>query len=568
MEKFRPIKYLYYSLILFLILGYIFTLSIDLIDIDTAQYAEISREMLQNNDFFHLRDNGKKYLDKPILTFWTIALSFQIFGISNFSFRLPSLIMLLISCYGIFKISQLKFEKLEISLISVIAYLAIPGTYTFSLNPTIDVYLNTYFILVHLFYYLGFKKNQNFYYLMYLFLGLAIITKGPIGIVVPMISIGGDLLFRRDWNRLLEMKLIPGLLITSIFPFFWSYLLWQDFNDFGPYFFLYLQSFGRFYMKMYDQGWNPLYFITTFSWMFLTFLPIFLFAIYKNFFNFIWLKNYIKNFNLKNSPELKNKDYTIEFWIFLYLLLISFSKYRMPQYSYWNIPASAIFISPYIYYYLYEGKLSFKSILMILPSILTIILLFIIPFVIIDFSYTYLLILLFFFSLLYIYYNYNNFAIGITILPIAFIFIANSLLVYPELLKYQPSSLMGRKIQELEPNQSTILSLGLPRSKRSYEFYSNRLIEFIFESDSLINLLKKDHTRLAILPEEFQILITNQFKNKINFEIIESYPYYKVATPKMSFLKKASREKVVQKLLLIKLKLSNEEPKEKDFFRK
>ena len=57
------------------------TIPFDVIDIDSAQYAEIAREMVTNNEYFFLRDNGKQYLDKPILTFWSIALFFKLFGI-------------------------------------------------------------------------------------------------------------------------------------------------------------------------------------------------------------------------------------------------------------------------------------------------------------------------------------------------------------------------------------------------------------------------------------------------------------------------------------------------------
>ena len=66
------------------------TLPLDVIDIDSSQYAEISREILESGNPFFIHDNGRKYLDKPGLTFWKISLSFLIFGYQNFAFRIPA----------------------------------------------------------------------------------------------------------------------------------------------------------------------------------------------------------------------------------------------------------------------------------------------------------------------------------------------------------------------------------------------------------------------------------------------------------------------------------------------
>jgi 4-amino-4-deoxy-L-arabinose transferase-like glycosyltransferase len=378
---------IYIVLISVFLLAYICTLPIDLIDIDTAQFGEVTREMVKNNDFLHLKDNGKKFLDKPILTFWTISFFFKVFGISNYTYRIPAILMLCISLWGIYKLSILKFNNKEIALLSALIYLSIPGTYTFVLNPSIDIYLNTYLILIHLFYYYGFKKNRNYFYLMYLFMGMGIITKGPIALVIPCISIGGDILFRRDWKRMMEMKIIPGILITSILPLFWSYILYQDFGDFGPYFYLYQQSFGRFYMKRYNQGWNPLYFSLTFSWMFLPFMILlvhYVVSIIRFNKSELRLVNLNQKYTLKILENAKSGDYVIEFWLFLYLFLISFSKYRMPQYSFWNIPSAVIFIAPYLNRIIDNKKINRNTILLFFPSLMSILFIILIPIYIVN----------------------------------------------------------------------------------------------------------------------------------------------------------------------------------------
>jgi 4-amino-4-deoxy-L-arabinose transferase-like glycosyltransferase len=112
------------------ILPFLLALPIDLIDIDTAQYGEISRELLENNDWLHLRDNGKKYLDKPIMTFWIIASFFKTLGISNITFRLPAFLAALISFWSIYRIVVLRTEETNKGILAGLAYLVIPATFT------------------------------------------------------------------------------------------------------------------------------------------------------------------------------------------------------------------------------------------------------------------------------------------------------------------------------------------------------------------------------------------------------------------------------------------------------
>ena len=69
------------------ILGMIY---IDIMAVDAAQYASISHEMLENGEFLQVQHREADYLDKPPLLFWVTATSYKLFGISNFTFRLPT----------------------------------------------------------------------------------------------------------------------------------------------------------------------------------------------------------------------------------------------------------------------------------------------------------------------------------------------------------------------------------------------------------------------------------------------------------------------------------------------
>ena len=84
-------------IILLVLLGFIvLAKGIDetpLIDWDEATYAEVAHEAVANHSYVDFTWNGQSYLRKPPLLFWTLAASFKAFGESEFSARLPSVLM-------------------------------------------------------------------------------------------------------------------------------------------------------------------------------------------------------------------------------------------------------------------------------------------------------------------------------------------------------------------------------------------------------------------------------------------------------------------------------------------
>ncbi|MBI4099902.1 glycosyltransferase family 39 protein, partial [Candidatus Microgenomates bacterium] len=64
-----------------------------LVDFDEAWYAEIARNILKFRDPFLLFFNGQPYLDHPPLGFNLMALSFSLFGVNEFTARLPSALL-------------------------------------------------------------------------------------------------------------------------------------------------------------------------------------------------------------------------------------------------------------------------------------------------------------------------------------------------------------------------------------------------------------------------------------------------------------------------------------------
>ncbi|HEV2498582.1 MAG TPA: glycosyltransferase family 39 protein, partial [Terriglobia bacterium] len=60
-----------------------------LLDSSDAGHAEAAREMLQSHNWVILHIDGIRYLEKPSLHYWLVAASYEVFGVSAFSTRLP-----------------------------------------------------------------------------------------------------------------------------------------------------------------------------------------------------------------------------------------------------------------------------------------------------------------------------------------------------------------------------------------------------------------------------------------------------------------------------------------------
>src|SRR5689334_13490471 len=73
-----------------------------LLDDADSNHAESAKEMIETGDWVTLHLNGFRYFEKPPLMFWAIAASFELFGVSEWSARLPitlGLLTLLLATY-------------------------------------------------------------------------------------------------------------------------------------------------------------------------------------------------------------------------------------------------------------------------------------------------------------------------------------------------------------------------------------------------------------------------------------------------------------------------------------
>lgn len=189
----------------------------NLFDWDEINFAESSREMILSDNFFQVMINFEPFHEKPPLYFWLQVLSMKIFGVSSFAARFPNALLSVFVPLIIFNIGT-KLKNRNFGWVWSIIFLSgfLPNLYFRS--GIIDPYFNLFIFLSIYFFHLYTLSNPSKNIIISgLFSGLAILTKGPVGLLIVIISSVFYLISIRKppLIRHLVLFIIPAVIISS-----------------------------------------------------------------------------------------------------------------------------------------------------------------------------------------------------------------------------------------------------------------------------------------------------------------------------------------------------------------
>lgn len=167
-----------------------------LFDWDEINFAEASREMLINNDYSRVTINYSTFWEKPPLFFWLQAASMSVFGLNEFAARLPNAIFGILTLVTIFIIGKIHFDE-KMAWLWVVIYIGSFFPQFYFMMGMIDPVFN-YFIFLGIYFLFRFSvsdrnepsnSNKSFKWLLYagLFTGLAVLTKGPVAMLITIL---------------------------------------------------------------------------------------------------------------------------------------------------------------------------------------------------------------------------------------------------------------------------------------------------------------------------------------------------------------------------------------------
>ena len=232
---------------------------------DEGRYAEIAREMWASGDWVTPRYNELKYFEKPPFHLWMTALAYQAFGIGEWQARLwvalsgaAGLLLTMLAAWrwwglrvaGLTGLVLLAaptwniashFNSLDMSVSGALA--AVLACTLLAQHPQIDA-----------------AARRRWMLLAWGAMGIAVLTKGLIGIVLPGLVLVVYTLWARDWRIWHRLHLAAGTLLLLIVTVPWFWLVSRRNPEFLHFFFVH-EHFERYTSGVHRRAAPLWYFV-------------------------------------------------------------------------------------------------------------------------------------------------------------------------------------------------------------------------------------------------------------------------------------------------------------------
>jgi 4-amino-4-deoxy-L-arabinose transferase-like glycosyltransferase len=354
-------------------LGYLWNLgSIGLIDETEPLFAEASRQMHITGDWITPFFNRDTRFDKPALIYWCQAIAYKIVGVNEWGVRLPSAIaaiaVISLTFYTLYwHLKQQDYlEKndrpIRRWLTSALAAAMIalcPEMIVWGRTGVSDMMLTGCTASALLCFFLGYAQpdkpavQTRWFFAFYALIAGAILTKGPVGIVLPGLIIGAFLLYvGKFWQVVREMRLVVGILIILGLAAPWYLLVtqrngWNYINAFFGY-----HNLERFtsVVNRHSAPWYFYFIVVLLGFApYSVYLPV---AMAKLKF---WQRRYWSNQERSNQFGL-----FAWFWFAVIFVFFTISVTKLPSYVLPLMPAAGILVA-LLWSDLFQGEKGGKS---------------------------------------------------------------------------------------------------------------------------------------------------------------------------------------------------------------
>jgi len=298
---------------------------------DEPRYAWIARDMAETGDWVTPRLYGKPWFEKPPLFYWGAAMSFKVFGVSEAAARLPSAISALLATLALAWLA-LRLYGAETARWLLLLLPTTVGMIGFSHAAATDMPFSSMLTIamVCAAVVLGLTGNENSpvipqtpwlaLILFGFFLGLAVLAKGPVGIILAGGAVFFWALFTKRWRdafRLFHPTALASFCLTAL-P--WYILCARRNPDFFRIFII-EHNFKR-YLTPEFQHIQP----------FWSYGPIILIAILP-WSVILLLVGYDAVLSFRQSQRKESNSLFLALWTIFPLVFFSFSQSKLPGYA-------------------------------------------------------------------------------------------------------------------------------------------------------------------------------------------------------------------------------------------
>jgi 4-amino-4-deoxy-L-arabinose transferase-like glycosyltransferase len=536
--------FLIFILLTFIV--YSLSFGVDTMDVDASQYAEISREMMLSGDGLHLYDRGADYLDKPPFLFWVSSASMKIFGVNNFGYKFPSVLFGLLALLATFRLTKLLYDEVT-ARVAVAVLATCQGMFLMTNDIRCDTILMAW-VITAIWQLQEWTEGRKLIHLVWgsAAIAMGMMTKGPIALIVPVVSFASNWVLRREWRNFLRAEYLLSLAIIAVLLVPMTVGLYQQYDAHpekgvsGVRFFYWTQSFGR--ITGENKWKNEVDITFLLQNMFWTFLPsIFLFLPAVGF----GIVKLVRQ-RLRLQPD--------EEWIstggfVLSYMALGLSAYQLPHYIFVAFPLAAICTANFlmqcyygkwkilhkVYQYFYAAVMSLLCGAVVFLEYCV--------FAVSgwELAATMLLVLLW---VVYLIRNFKDKLFSWVALGMMVINVAVSGVLYPRLLQYQVGNTVGRFISRSGIAPQSVFTFRMHDPLNSLHFYAQGVVH---AKDSLPSIRPNDY--ILTMSDGLQLLKDAG----LHFNTIYTGKSFKVSELTTEFLNPKTRPNEIKTYYLIKM---------------
>lgn len=228
-------------------------------------FAESAREMIANNNLVTPLYHNKPFFDKPILVYWLIISMFKSFGVSHFVARIPSMIAALATIATTAFIGK-RLAQTQKNATGIVAAMVLASSFmffSFSYLCMSDIFLVLFDTITLALFYAGANnqpKRNLLWWLASVSMGLAFVTKGPIGIVLPGIAAIAYLAITKQLRSIRPVHVVVAAITVCLIAVPWFYAAYQANGTWALAYFFIRENFERYAGGTYDTH-KPVYFM-------------------------------------------------------------------------------------------------------------------------------------------------------------------------------------------------------------------------------------------------------------------------------------------------------------------
>jgi 4-amino-4-deoxy-L-arabinose transferase-like glycosyltransferase len=190
-----------------------------LLDDADSGHAEISKEILERDNWVTLHMNGIRFLEKGPLLFWMGAISYQYLGVSALGARAVEVFCIL-GCVLLCNAFGATLAGIRAAFYAGLIFAASWGVFLFTRIFIPDI-LITLTIAAAMYSFWRSRQSLIFAYCFWAALAAAVLAKGLIGIVFPLGAIALYILITRRWRDVLTLRPLPGTLFFLLLAAPW-----------------------------------------------------------------------------------------------------------------------------------------------------------------------------------------------------------------------------------------------------------------------------------------------------------------------------------------------------------